>query len=75
MPREAVRLMAKLIFLPMASKIRSGTYLLHDGACWTGGMLTVPGKTLQQIADEQGETVSTRSRLRRASRTGCYWVC
>ena len=58
-PRDAVRLMAKLIFLPVASKIRSGTYLLYDGACGTGGMLTVAEKTLQQIADEQGRTVST----------------
>ena len=40
-PRDAVKLMAKLIFLPVAGKIESGTYLLYDGACGTGGMLTV----------------------------------
>jgi len=39
--RDAVKLMAKLIFLPIADQIESGTYLLYDGACGTGGMLTV----------------------------------
>ncbi len=58
-PRDAVRLMAKLIFLPVASQIRSGTYLLYDGACGTGGMLTVAEETLQQIAEEHGKDVST----------------
>ena len=40
-PRDAVTLMAKLVFLPVADQIESGTYLLYDGACGTGGMLTV----------------------------------
>lgn len=44
-PRDAVRLMAKLIFLPIADQIESGTYLLYDGACGTGGMLTVAEET------------------------------
>ena len=50
-PRDAVKLMAKLIFLPIADEIESGTYLLYDGACGTGGMLTVAEETLQQLAD------------------------
>ena len=49
-PRDAVRLMANLIFLPIADKIKSGTYLLYDGACGTGGMLTVAEETLRQLA-------------------------
>jgi type I restriction enzyme M protein len=41
-PRDAVKLTAKLILLPVANEIESGTYLLYDGACGTGGgMLTV----------------------------------
>ena len=40
-PRDAVELMANLVFLPVADQIESGTYLLYDGACGTGGMLTV----------------------------------
>ena len=40
-PIDVVRLMADLIVLPIAGRIESGTYLLYDGACGTGGMLTV----------------------------------
>ena len=58
-PRDAVRLMAKLIFLPIADRIESGTYLLYDGACGTGGMLTVGEDTLQQLAKEHGKEVAT----------------
>src|SRR6059058_366983 len=58
-PRDAVKLMARLIFLPVANEIESGTYLLYDGACGTGGMLTVAEDTLQQLAAEHGKQVAT----------------
>mgnify|MGYP002681641001 FL=1 len=58
-PRDAVKLMAKLIFLPIADQIESGTYLLYDGACGTGGMLTVAEATLKQLAQDYGKEVST----------------
>ena len=58
-PRDAVRLMAKLIFLPIADNIESGTYLLYDGACGTGGMLTVAEETLNEMADERQKDVAT----------------
>ena len=58
-PRDAVALMAKLVFLPVADQIRSATYLLYDGACGTGGMLTVAEDVLQQLAAERGKQVST----------------
>ena len=58
-PRDAVRLMANLMFLPVADKIESGTYLLYDCACGTGGMLTVAEETLQQIAKAHGKQVAT----------------
>ena len=57
-PRDAVRLMAKLAFLPVADEIKSGTYLLYDGVCGTGGMLTVAEETLRQLATEHGKDVS-----------------
>ena len=57
-PRDAVKLMAKLVFLPVADQIESGTYLLYDGACGTGGMLTVAEDVLQQLATERGKEVS-----------------
>ncbi|NGZ11029.1 MAG: SAM-dependent DNA methyltransferase [Nitrospira sp. LK70] len=58
-PRDAVKLMAKLIFLPIADQIKSGTYLLYDGACGTGGMLTVAEETLHQLAAEHNKKVAT----------------
>ncbi len=58
-PRDAVKLMANLILLPVADKIESGTYLLYDGACGTGGMLTVGEETLQQLAKNHGKEVAT----------------
>jgi type I restriction enzyme M protein len=58
-PRDAVKLMAKLILLPVANEVESGTYLLYDGACGTGGMLTVAEETLQQLAKEHGKQAAT----------------
>jgi type I restriction enzyme M protein len=58
-PRDAVKLMANLIFMPIADQIESGTYLLYDGACGTGGMLTVAEETLQQLAAAHGKQVAT----------------
>lgn len=57
-PRDAVKLMADLIFLPIAGKIESGTYLLYDAACGTGGMLTVAEEALQQLAKKDGKQIS-----------------
>lgn len=57
-PRDVVELMANLIFKPVADKIKSTTYLLYDGACGTGGMLTLAEETLQKLAEEQGKEVS-----------------
>ncbi len=58
-PRDAVKLMAKLIFMPIADAIESGTYLVYDGACGTGGMLTVAEETLKQLAQQHGKQVAT----------------
>jgi len=58
-PRDAVKLMAQLVFLPIAEEIESGTYLLYDGTCGTGGMLTVAEETFQQLAKEHGKQVAT----------------
>ena len=57
-PRDVVQLMARLVFLPVADEVRSGTYLVYDGACGTGGMLTVAEETLTQLAAEQGKEMS-----------------
>jgi type I restriction enzyme M protein len=58
-PRDAVKLMAELLFRPIADKIKPAPYLLYDGACGTGGMLTVAEETLKRLASEQGKAVTT----------------
>ena len=58
-PRDAVELMAQLMFQPIAEQIQSGTYLLYDGAIGTGGMLTIAEKTLHDIATLREQQVST----------------
>lgn len=57
-PRDIVKLMADVIFLPIADKIESGTYLVYDGACGTGGMLTVAEERLKELAIGAGKEVS-----------------
>jgi type I restriction enzyme M protein len=57
-PRDAIHLMARLIFMPIADQIESGTYLLYDGAIGTGGMLTVAEDTLKKLAAERAKDVS-----------------
>jgi type I restriction enzyme M protein len=57
-PRDVVNLMAKLLFLPVADQIQSGTYLLYDGSCGTGGMLTVADEALQELATSHDKEVS-----------------
>ncbi len=57
-PRDVVQLMAHLIFEPVADRIKPSTYLVYDGACGTGGMLTVAEETLDCLAAEKGKKVS-----------------
>ena len=57
-PRDVVQLMARLVFLPIADRMLSATYLVYDGACGTGGMLTVAEETLMQLTREQGKEAS-----------------
>lgn len=57
-PRDVVKLMAKLLFLPVADRIESSTYSLYDGSCGTGGMLTVAEEALQELAEAHGKEVS-----------------
>lgn len=57
-PRDVVKLMANLIFLPIADQIESGTYLVYDGACGTGGMLTVAEDTLRKLAADHDKEVA-----------------
>ena len=57
-PRDVVELMADLVFAPIADQIKDATYSCYDGACGTGGMLTVAQDRLNKIAAENGKKVS-----------------
>ena len=57
-PRDVVELMADLVFAPIANQIKDATYSCYDGACGTGGMLTVAQDRLNRIAAENGKKVS-----------------
>ena len=57
-PRDVVELMARLVFEPMADQIESTSYLVYDGACGTGAMLTVAEETINEIASGRGKDVS-----------------
>ena len=57
-PRDVVELMTNLIFLPIADRIESGTYLVYDGACGTGGMLTIADQTLAKLAEDHDKQVA-----------------
>jgi type I restriction enzyme M protein len=57
-PRDVVRLMADLIFLPIADHVESATYTVYDGACGTGGMLTVAENRLKALAEQHEKQVS-----------------
>ncbi len=58
-PRDAVQLMSRLVFDPIADHVESTTYLLYDGALGTGGMLTVAEGRLKDLAAQRGKQVST----------------
>lgn len=57
-PRDVVELMADLIFMPIEDQIKDATYTCYDGACGTGGMLTVAQDRLQTLAKGRGKNVS-----------------
>lgn len=57
-PRDVVELMADLVFLPIADQIKDATYSCYDGACGTGGMLTVAQERLLTLAKRRGKEVS-----------------
>lgn len=57
-PRDIVELITDLAFVPVRDQIQSTTYRIYDGACGTGGMLTVAESRIHEIAGEYGKKVS-----------------
>jgi len=60
-PRDAIELMADLIVMPIADQLKDGTYTCYDGACGTGGMLTIAQNRLIEYAKKRHQNLSIHS--------------
>lgn len=58
-PRDYVRLLGQLAIEPIKDKIEDNTYTIYDGACGTGGILSIAQEEIERIANEQGKKVRT----------------
>ena len=58
-PRDYVRLLGQLAVEPVKDKITDNTYSIYDGACGTGGILTIAQEEIERIANETGKRVRT----------------
>ena len=56
-PRDYVKLLADLAVMPIADQITDNTYRVYDGACGTGGILTIAQDRIQEIAKSKDKRV------------------
>lgn len=56
-PRDYVALMADIAVIPVADKLQSATYTIYDGACGTGGILSIAEERIQTLAEERGRQI------------------
>ena len=56
-PRDYVKLLADLAVMPIADQIADTTYSVYDGACGTGGILTIAQDRILEIAKCQNKNV------------------
>lgn len=52
-PRDYVALIADIAIIPVADKLMSNTYTVYDGACGTGGILSIAEKMFKDIAGKR----------------------
>ncbi len=64
-PRDIVELIADLAFVPIEDQIKSTTYRIYDGACGTGGMLTVAEERIQRLSQKAGKKFPSICMVRR----------
>lgn len=53
-PREIIKLMTHILFLPVKDKINRGDFLIYDPACGSGGMLTEAENFAEEITGRKG---------------------
>jgi type I restriction enzyme M protein len=57
-PRDYVKLLARLAVEPVKDRMKTNhTYTIYDGACGTGGILTVTQEEMKRIAAQDGKQV------------------
>jgi type I restriction enzyme M protein len=56
-PRDYVQLLSDLAVLPIADKIENTSYKIYDGACGTGGILTLAKDQILTLAKEKKKNV------------------
>jgi type I restriction enzyme M protein len=56
-PRDYVSLLAELAISPIANNLKNSTYTVYDGACGTGGILSVAEQRMIELAEEHGKKV------------------
>lgn len=57
-PRDYVKLLADLAILPVADQIEDNTYSIYDGACGTGGILTISEEEMKRLAKERDRKIN-----------------
>lgn len=58
-PRDYVKLLARLAVEPIKKTLKNGTYTIYDGACGTGGILSVAKEEIEKQAAEEGLKLKT----------------
>ena len=56
-PRDMVQLLADLTIVPIADKLENTTYTIYDGACGTGGILSVSKEKILNMAADSGKKI------------------
>ena len=56
-PRDMVKLLADLTILPIADKLENSTYTIYDGACGTGGILSVAKEKILDMAKARDKKI------------------
>lgn len=51
--------MAEIAFVPIMDKITDSSYLIYDGDCGIGGILSVSEERLQQLAEARCKSINT----------------
>lgn len=58
-PRDYVKLLADLAIQPIVDKLQNKTYEIYDGACGTGGILSIVADKIKEVGKTLGKRLNT----------------